>query len=125
MASNQLHVECTGAPISDLTVKDGKVQHIGFNAPAWWFIDFAQIMVSKAAERIPHMQRPLQRKLDTVVNKMAELVKDMKAHEQYCKELEERKAERREETRERQLDKKFEKFVGSGRLEKMMGMLGH
>lgn len=124
MASNQLHVECTGAPISDLTVKDGKVQHIGFNAPAWWFIDFAQIMVSKAAERIPHMQRPLQRKLDTVVNKMAELVKDMQAHQEYCKELEERKAERREETRERQLDKKMERFMASGKFDKMMGALG-
>lgn len=114
-----------GVEISSLDIRDGKVHAIGISAPVWFYFEYARLMMTRAAGCIPHPQRPLQRKLDTVVNKMAELVKDMKAHEQYCKELEERKAERREETRERQLDKKFEKMMGSGRLEKMMGMLGH
>ena len=109
MASNQLHMEIQGAPISELTIKDGKVAAIGFNAPAWHFIDFAQKMIASAAGNIPHMQRPLQRKLDTVVNKMADLARDMQAHQEYCKE--------------RQLDKKFERMMASGRWSKMMAQM--
>lgn len=109
----------------DLTVKNGKISEMRFSAPVWWYYEHAIAMVNQAAASTPHMQRPLQRKIDTVVNKMAELAQDLKKHKQYIKELEQRKAERREETRERQLDKKFEKMMGSGRLEKLMGKLGH
>lgn len=114
-----------GVEISSLDIRDGKVHAIGISAPVWFYFEYARLMMTRAAGCIPHPQRPLQRKIDTVLNKTAELVKDLKEHKQYCNELEQRKAERKEETRERQLDKKFEKMMGSGRLEKLMGKLGH
>lgn len=122
--AGDVKMELDAATVHNLEIKDGKVHAIGINAPVWFYFEYAQLLMTKAAGSIPHQQRPLQRKIDTVLNKTAELVKDLKAHKQYCADLEQRKAERKEETRERQLDKKLEKFVGSG-LDKMMGMLGH
>lgn len=123
--AGDVKMELDAATVHTLEIKDGKVHAIGISAPAWFYFEYAQLLMTKAAGSIPHPQRPLQRKIDTVVSKAAELVKALKEHKQYCEDLEQRKAERREETRERQLDKKFEKFVGSGRFDKMMGMLGH
>lgn len=123
--AGDVKMELDAATVHTLEIKDGKVHAIGISAPAWFYFEYAQLLMTKAAGSIPHPQRPLQRKIDTVVSKAAELVKDLKAHKQYCADLEQRKAERREETRERQLDKKFEKMMGSGRFDKMMGKLGH
>lgn len=121
--AGDVKMELDAATVHTLEIKDGKVHAIGINAPVWFYFEYAQLLMTRAADCIPHQQRPLQRKIDTVVSKTAELVKALKMHKQYCEDLEQRKAERREETRDRQLERKFERSLESGKFARLVESL--
>ena len=87
-----------GIKITQLEIKNGNVENIGFETDPCGFARFATSILTGARDKVPHLQRPLRRKFDTIIGKLQELQKDLKEHQQYCIDLEQRKQERKEET---------------------------
>lgn len=117
MASD-IGLNLSNVNITSLTVKDGKVEDIGMSAPAWWYFEFAQKLMERAADAIPHQQRPLKRKIDTVLSKIGNLCDDLREHKQYCIDLEERKRERHEDA---EFNKLMRSATGREAMARIMG----
>lgn len=87
-----------GIEITQLEIKNGKVENIGISSTPEGFARYAASLLTNARDLVPHLQRPLRRKFDTIIGKLHELQTDLKEHEQYCADLEQRKQKRKAET---------------------------
>ena len=86
-----------GVHIKDLTIKDGKLANVVIEGDAKGLVEMAAQNVEKAKAGTKHMQRPLERKFNSIISKLHILYDDLAKHDEYVQDMNDRKWERHQD----------------------------
>ncbi|MCF0224938.1 MAG: hypothetical protein HUK20_11775 [Fibrobacter sp.] len=82
--------------VQGLEIEDGKVKSISLTGNALELVKLAVMNVENAKAKTERIQRPLERKFTSIIEKLKALQGDLIKHQEYLNELQARKEERQQ-----------------------------